>query len=157
MKEKEHLKLRNLVASDKNTLFAWRNHHDIRKNFFNMDLISLDEHEKWFKAKSKDPNTTNYLAHCGENKIGLIRFEVKDDVIIASVMLNPDFLGKGYGAKVIRLGTEKFVTEKKPDKSIIAEIKKDNVASIKAFQKAGFRERSITYMFDLENIYKNAL
>ena len=39
-------------------------------------------------------------------------------------MLNPDFLGKGFGSKIIRLGTEKFIKERQPDKSIHAEIKK---------------------------------
>lgn len=67
-------------------------------------------------------------------------------------MLNPDFLGKGLGSKVIILGTEIFIKEKKPAKPIIAEIKKDNIASVKAFQKAGFKENFTTYVFDMDRI-----
>lgn len=37
---------------------------------------------------------------------------------------------------------------KKPNKPIIAEIKKDNIASIKAFQKAGFKGSHVTYVID---------
>jgi len=33
---------------------------------------------------------------------------------------------------------------------IIAEIKKDNVASIKAFEKTGFKESHVTYFYDFK-------
>jgi RimJ/RimL family protein N-acetyltransferase len=45
--------------------------------------------------------------------------------------------------------------EKKPDMQIIAEIKKDNITSIKAFQKAGYKENHLTYIFDLNQKYQN--
>ena len=75
--------------------------------------MSRHEHEKWFKAKISDPNTTVYMACYKEQKIGSIRFEDRVSAIKVSVMLNPDFLGKGFGAKVIRLGTERFIKGKK--------------------------------------------
>ena len=37
--------------------------------------------------------------------------------------------------------------EKKSGKPIVAQIKKDNIASIKAFEKAGFEEAFRTYVF----------
>jgi RimJ/RimL family protein N-acetyltransferase len=64
-------------------------------------------------------------------------------------MLNPDFLGKGFGSKVIKIGVEEFIKDKNPKESLIAEIKKDNIATIKAFQKAGYKENHLTYIFDL--------
>ena len=143
------LKLRNVEPCDINDLFKWRNHSDIRKYSFNTEPILWDEHEKWFKNKIRDSGTTIYMACHGAEKISTIRFEDKNEVIKVSVMLNPDFIGKGLGAKIIRLGIEKFVKEKRPDKPLIAEIKKDNIHSIKAFQKAGFRESYLTCVFDL--------
>ena len=134
-------------TTDINDIFEWRNHPDIRKNFFNQELLSWDEHEKWFMARLSDPDATVYMAYHKKEKIGSIRFESKDSVIKTSVMLNPDFLGKGLGPKVIKLGVERFIMEKNPDMQIIAEIKKDNVASIKAFEKAGFEEGSFAYIF----------
>ena len=61
---------------------------------------------------------------CRDKKIGAIRFEDKGEAVKVNIMLNPDFLGKGFGSKIIRLGTEKFIKERQPDKSIHAEIKK---------------------------------
>ena len=141
------INLRKVEITDINDMFEWRNHPDIRKNFFNQEMVSRDEHEKWFMAKLNDPDITVYMAYHRKERIGSIRFESRDRVIKTSVMLNPDFLGKGLGPKVIKLGVERFIMEKNPDMQIIAEIKKDNVASIKAFEKAGFEEGSFAYIF----------
>lgn len=140
-------KLRNVETCDINDLFKWRNHPDIRKNFFNENTILWDTHEKWFRKRIEDTNTTIYIACCNEQKIGSMRFEDKGDAIKVSVMPNPGFLGKGVGSKIIKLGTERFVKEKHPDKPICAEIKKDNVVSIKAFQRAGFQESYSVFVY----------
>jgi len=144
------INLTKAEITDINDIFEWRNHPDIRKNFFNQELLSWEEHEKWFMAKLKDPDTTIYMAHYRNEKVGAIRFEANDSVIKTSLMLNPDFLGKGFGSKVIKLGVEKFIMEKKPDMQIIAEIKSGNLSSIKAFQNAGFKESHVTYIFELQ-------
>jgi len=144
------INLTNAGTTDINDIFEWRNHPDIRKNFFNQELLSWEEHEKWFMAKLKDPDTTIYMAHYRNEKVGAIRFEANDSVIKTSLMLNPDFLGKGFGSKVIKIGVEEFIKDKNPKESLIAEIKKDNLASIKAFEKAGFKENHVTYSYDFK-------
>ena len=143
----EAIEIREIQDDDINDLFNWRNHPEVRKNFFNTNPISWDEHEKWFKAKIKDSYTSIYIACSGKDKVGSIRFEDKSDVIKVSIMLNPDFLGKGFGSEVIRLGTERFIKEKNPYKPIHAEIKRDNIASLKAFQKAGFEESYLVFVY----------
>ena len=98
-------------------------------------------------SKLKDPDAAVYMTYYRKEKIGTIRFEANESVIKTSIMLNPLFLGKGLGSHVIKLGVERFIMEKKPDMQIIAEIKKDNIASIKAFQKADFKKSGTTYIY----------
>jgi len=141
------ISLRGVQANDMQDLFNWRNHPDIRKNFFNTKPISWDEHKRWFKEKIGDSKTTIYMAYCQAQKIGTVRFENKENAIKTSVLLSPDYIGKGLGAEIIRIGTDRFIKDKSPTKPIIAEIKKDNIQSIKAFQKAGFKESYVTYIF----------
>lgn len=141
------IKLRTIETHDINKLFEWRNNPDIRSKSFNTAPILWAEHEKWFKAKINDPYTAIYMAYCGQNDIGSIRFENKGDAVKISVMLNPSFIGKGFGAEIIRSAVEKYVSERKVNKAIIAEIKKDNIASVKAFQKAGFKENYLTFEY----------
>ena len=89
------------------------------------------------------------MANYRKEKVGSIRFETDDNVIKTSVMLNPLFLGKGLGSRVIKMGVEKYIKENKPKKSLIVEIKNDNIASIKAFQKVGYKESYVTYVLEL--------
>ena len=84
-------------------------------------------------------------------KTGTIRFGANETVIKTSIMLNPLFLGKGLGSHVIKLGVERFVMEKKPVMQMIVEIKKEDVVSIKAFEKAGLVESCLTYFFKSVN------
>ena len=46
--------------------------------------------------------------------------------------------GKGYGTKLLKQGCNKYLKKELTVKFIRAEIKKDNIASIKAFTKSGF-------------------
>ena len=144
------ISLRGVQANDMQDLFNWRNHPDIRKNFFNTKSISWDDHEKWFKKKIKDKKTKIYMAYYQKQKIGAIRFEDTGDEIKVSVMLNPEYLGKGFGSKIIRMATEIFIKERNPEKTVCAKIKVDNVASIKAFQKAGYKENHMVLMYKNE-------
>ena len=57
------INLRKVEITDINEMFEWRNHPDIRKNFFNQEMISWDEHEKWFMAKLEDPDAAVYMAY----------------------------------------------------------------------------------------------
>lgn len=139
------VKLRAAELHDIDKMFEWRNHPDIRRQSFNTDPISWDEHEKWFKIKINNPDSKIYIAYSGDDEIGSIRFENKGNVIKVSIMLNPSFIGKGFGSEIIRSAVGKYLTEQqKGNNHIVAEIKKENIASIKAFQKAGFKESYLT-------------
>ena len=54
-------------------------------------------------------------------------------------MLDLEELGMG-GRSLLKIKTYK---------SLIAEIKKNNVASIKTFQKAGFKKSGLTFIYDI--------
>jgi UDP-2,4-diacetamido-2,4,6-trideoxy-beta-L-altropyranose hydrolase len=140
---------RDAGVEDCNDLFKWRNHTGIRKYFFNSDPVSWSEHKRWFDVKSKDSNTNIYIACCGEEKVGTVRFDDVDDSVKVSVMLNPDYLNKGLGSEIIGLAVEEYKNKIKMGKTIIAEIRNDNIASIKAFTKAGFGEHHRVLVYNI--------
>lgn len=140
-----------MKAEDIYDLYHWRNHPKISHSSFNTKPIPWKKHEKWFKEKSKDSNVAIYIAYYGTIKIGTIRFEAERDFIRTNVMLSPEWQGKGFGTRVIQLGVKKFIRQKRTTKPLIAQIKIDNLASKKAFQKAGFRESYITYILNKKN------
>lgn len=143
----DELKFRDVEDGDCKDLYDWRNHPIVRKNSFNMSAFSFDEHQNWFKGKRQSAGTTIYIGCCQDHKVGAIRFEDEKDGIKVNVMLNPEYIGKGLGVRLIESGVKKFKEQNKTDKAIIAEIKEDNVASIKAFERAGFKKSHLTYVF----------
>lgn len=145
------LNLREALKEDCRDLWIWRNHPDVRRSSFNERPILWHEHKKWFNAKIQDRDIKIYVATFKKSKVGVIRFGVKKNDVLVSVNLNPEFFGRGLGTKIIKLGTEKFMKETKIHRPIFAEIKKENIASFKAFLKAGYKfDREI----ERENIYK---
>lgn len=133
------LELKNVMSDDKDDLYRWRSHPAVQKNSFRSDPFSEEDHEKWFQMKCGDPRTTIYIAYYDGNKIGVIRFEEMNDNVQVNVMLNPEYIGKGFGARVIESGTKRLKEEKKLTKPVIAEIKRENEASRKAFEQAGYK------------------
>lgn len=142
-----NFKFRKAGSKDSKDLFDWRNNETTRKNSFNMDAILWSDHVNWFSNRIRDPNTTIFMVYVDDIKIGSIRFEENENTYRVSVVLAPEYTGKGVGPEVIRSGTELFLKRKKGRKPVIAEVKENNVASIKAFKRAGFKKRHIVFEF----------
>lgn len=138
-KMSEKTRLKPASSADMKNLFNWRNDFRIRKNFFDQAPVSWDQHQKWFKDKIRESETSIYTAFYGNEKVGSIRFERKEGRLKTSIMLNPAYLGRGLGRLIIKKGVKKFIGNKRLLEPIRAEIKNDNIASIKAFKGAGFR------------------
>ncbi len=146
-KGKENILLRAVEAGDIKKLFTWRNHPEIRKNFFNTAPVVWGEHEKWFREKIGDPDAKIYMAFDKDLCIGMVRFENRGDVVQCSVIVNPNYIGQGFGTKIIAMGTRKYLAETQTSKVIIAEVKVNNINSLEAFQKAGFKAKYVTLAY----------
>jgi len=133
------IRLEEATKENSRILWEWRNHPKIRSRFFNSDPVSWEDHEIWFDKKIKDANTIIYIAVSGQDKVGVIRFESIGKETSVSVNLHPDCFGRGMGSVIIKLGTEKMLKENTFCQSVVARIKTGNVASRKAFMKAGYK------------------
>ena len=134
------ISLRKAENRDCNDLFKWRNDHRIRKWFFNTDKVSLANHRKWFNK-----NKNNVLIAENEHKVMLGQFRWKvESYISVSVNLDPRFLDKGIGREIIKQGTNKL--QRIYSKKIVAEILDKNIASRKAFTKAGYKYSHRVYI-----------
>lgn len=137
--------IRAATKRDCHDLWLWRNHPAIRKWCFDTHRISYGLHRKWFDKQIDDRNVRIYIA-CAKNaeKLGVVRFEIDKGQKRAriNVNLNPYFFGKGLGHRIIKIATKVFLKEKQGIKKIFAEIIRDNIASEKAFKKAGYLLRT---------------
>ena len=95
--------LRSVTEEDCKDMWLWRKHPDSRRYFFDSKPIAWKTHKKWFYSKISDPDTRIHIATLDDNKVGVIRFEIKRKFVSVSVGLNPDFFGRGLGSKTIKI------------------------------------------------------
>lgn len=156
------LVLRKAIKEDCIMVFELSNDSEVRLNSINTDEITLEEHEKWFAKKNEDPNYILLLAFRENQLIGQVKFELAANVAVISISISTEFRGKGLGPKLIREGVEFLQKTDTKIREIIAYIKPENLASIKSFLRAGFKEQGKTIIknnefmqFKLSLIYED--
>ena len=121
---------------------------ELRNNFFDKfhkqnSPIKLKEHEKYMKTQIKNKKFRQWIIIDHESDIGYIRI-LEDDV---SILLKQEFQGRGFGSKALR----KLEKQSNVPKKLIGEIKADNISSIKTFEKAGYKLKTLVFE---KNIHK---
>ena len=137
------LTARRAQPADAQLYFDWANDPDTRRQSFNSAPISLETHTAWFARKLADPNA---LLLVFENEageaVGQVRFErtpIADmpDEIIIGVSVDANQRGKGLASRLIEQACA-VCREQWGAVTIHAYIKRDNQASVRAFERAGF-------------------
>jgi len=129
------MQLRKAIFDDWKILLDWRNDPTTKENSFNQDKISLETHRLWFNDSLLNPQRNIYILEDNLTPVGSIRSDnVSINQYILSWSIAPNHRGKGYGTKILEL----FLKDKTGN--FIAEIKPENIASIKMVQKNGFNQ-----------------
>ena len=132
MAEQYSIRLANI--EDMKNVFDLSNDNIVRQNSIHREKIEWENHVEWFKHKLNDKNCVFYIIEDkNKNFIGQTRIDKKNDENIISISISKDFRGNGLSTKII-----KECSDKTKFNEIVAYIKKDNIASQKAFQKAGY-------------------
>jgi len=133
------IKLRPVSDEDCRIIWQWANDPDVRAASFSADFIRYESHVKWFEAKLNDSNCCFFIAENNNcESIGQVRFDLKGNQATISISLSRKFRGRGYGSNLIQLASQKILEVSNVD-VIHAYVKKENVVSLKAFQKAGYK------------------
>ena len=131
------LRLRPAESTDFMLIFNWANDSLTRKMSFNQEPISLEAHEGWFKqVLSRQILLLVAEAHKSGNWHPIGTFRVGEDGEV-SMSLAAEYRGQHLATPVISIGIKNLGPKFHKDK-LVAHIKKDNIASIKAFERAGF-------------------
>jgi UDP-2,4-diacetamido-2,4,6-trideoxy-beta-L-altropyranose hydrolase len=138
--KKPMLRLRRADAADSERIWQWSNDPAVRAASFRSEPIPWEDHCRWFDARLRDPGTSFYIADL-HGPVGQVRFQAETpEVALISMSLGPAARGRGLGSALILAGCERFFAETTASQ-IRALIKLENVASLRAFSRAGF-ERS---------------
>jgi UDP-2,4-diacetamido-2,4,6-trideoxy-beta-L-altropyranose hydrolase len=134
------VRFRKAAAADLQRTFEWSNDEAVRRASFQSEPIPLWAHEKWFTQILANPNASLWIAEDSEGRaIGQVRFEMKQTETFISISLDKAHRGNSQGTLLIWAACRKYFREGAAGVSrIVAQIKVENGASLKAFQKAGF-------------------
>ena len=122
---------------DLRKLWLWVNDPLSRKMSFSQQEIGWEEHMAWHRQRKAAGRGWLWIAKDGKGRpLGQVRFDEEAGITI-SIGLAPDARGKGLGASIIAAGCLELLHMHGPSK-IMAYIRPENVASIKAFSRAGF-------------------
>lgn len=135
------IELRHASMDDSNQLFVWRNEASIRASSRNTEEVSLENHAAWMKAHVEHgfPWHLVMIAESGMRNIGVVRFHAviakgATKAFDVSIAVSPIYRGYGLGSEMLAkacAGLTPF--------ALLAEIRKDNIASQTIFERCGFK------------------
>lgn len=133
------LKVRPAQLNDAKRIWEIRNEPGSRAVAANQEIIPLSQHITWFKKKYFEQNGNFcFVGEINGKVVGYSRFDLEEDHYINSIAVSSSVHGRGIGT--ILLG--KSIEQLKKDKPIRAEIRRYNLASVKIFERNGFKKIS---------------
>jgi RimJ/RimL family protein N-acetyltransferase len=128
-------KLRKVTKSDWKILLEWRNDKITRQNFFNSELVSINEHKEHISHTITNPNRKLFILEYNEIPVGTIREDKleRGGEFELSYTISPMYRGKKIGQIMISL----YLIERKG--TFLCEVKEENIPSIKMIEKLGFK------------------
>lgn len=139
------ISFRRANENDTVLYFNWANDASVRNNSYQSETISFENHQNWFYKKIKEETCfiVVFENHLGI-PIGQVRIQKHDkNTAIIGISNDENYRGKGYASRMIQLATEEFL-RLNSQIYISAYIKVENLASKKAFEKAGYKLDVVT-------------
>jgi UDP-2,4-diacetamido-2,4,6-trideoxy-beta-L-altropyranose hydrolase len=142
------LRFRLAHIDDCRMVWEWANEPVTRAMSFSSEPIAWETHVQWFEHRLKDVSCWFLIAEDqAGTPIGQVRYErEKPYEVTISVSIAPEFRRRGYGEAMIVLSIDELSL--RLTDVIHAYIKPDNLASIRAFEKAGFVDQGMTTVKD---------
>ena len=126
--------VRRATIEDAETILEWRNDPLAIEMSKTRKAVSLAEHLDWFARAIASPSHHIIIALENERPLGVVRFSRQEAEWLVSINLAPAERGRSLAARILKKSIAAAgVTQ------LAAEIKNTNVASIRLFEKCGFK------------------
>lgn len=134
------INVRQATEEDCKLVFDWVNEPEVRKASFHTEEIEWQEHTNWFLQKIKNPNSLILIFEVDGKPAGQIRFDKNTDkgFFLISFLLDQKFRGRSLGGVLIEKGIDYLITQVKTPILCVGFVKKENIASQRAFLKNEF-------------------
>ena len=132
----ETITFRPLESKDLMLLLEWTNEPETRLNSFNTNQITLKEHTAWFNKTIQNPNAVYFICQVNKIAAGLVRFDINENYTTVGINISSVFRGQGLSSTFLKECSKLYFLDN--NLTINAFIKPVNIASLKAFEKAGY-------------------
>ena len=141
--------LRRATANDECSIFEWRNAAETRRYAFNPDVVAWKDHVRWFRDSLARTDRHLLIGELDNQPIGVLRYDVVNEVAEVSIYLVPGCGGRGLGTALLKEGTAWAARHLPQVTTLSARILPDNIASRKSFAKAGYVESSGVFKYHI--------
>lgn len=139
------LKIRQVLESDCESIFKWRNHSEVIKFSKNQIGIDYESHCNWFNNVIASEKTFLLIGESADESIGVIRFDAEDFKAFISIYTVPGVQYFGAGTELL-VAAEEWLKKYKPEISDLrAEVLGENKRSQHFFSKNGYRTLPIIF------------
>jgi RimJ/RimL family protein N-acetyltransferase len=142
-------RIRKADKQDIKLLFDWANDPEVRKASFSTHEITWEEHSKWYEKVLNSENVVIYVLTEDDVPVGQARFTVEDGIADIGYSIGSEFRSRGLATRLLKMAMWDAVKERKDIIDFQARVKRDNIASLRVFEKLGFRK-------DKDSLYKAA-
>jgi RimJ/RimL family protein N-acetyltransferase len=132
--------VRAATAVDGPVLLTWRNDADTRAASISTDVVSPAAHAAWLDGALGNPRRFVLIAELVDEPVGMVRFDALDEPgnWTVSINLAPRARGRRLAAPILQAAWD-WLEAKLPVVQVEATIRVTNAASIRAFERAGYR------------------
>lgn len=149
--------LKKVNPADMDLMYEWANDSEVRKNAFHTEPIPYENHVKWFTKTLEDASVYQYILYRDELPVGQIRLNVEDGEALIDYSISAKYRGMGYGSKLLELIKKQVFSNKISDViKLTGQVKYENLASARAFEKCGFTKQELTDYIQYEFLLKGA-
>lgn len=139
------IKMRFANQVDSEKLFEWRNHPTVRAVSRNPEVISWEDHQKWFASVMTDPNRLLLIGQREGVPLGVVRFDIQDDEAEVSIYLVPSIKESGLGRDLLESAERWFAADRPVVRKVRAHVLGSNERSQRLFLGSGYRVESTSY------------
>jgi RimJ/RimL family protein N-acetyltransferase len=124
-------------------LWEWANEPGVRRSAFNQGPIDWPTHVAWFDAHVHSARCVMYIVETPDGiPVGQVRFDVDPGVAAdVDVSLATEWRGQALAAEALRLACDAY--HEHASETLVARVRPDNRASLRAFERAGFQVRGV--------------
>jgi UDP-2,4-diacetamido-2,4,6-trideoxy-beta-L-altropyranose hydrolase len=131
--------LRSARDDDAERILEWRNDADAIRFSVSGRRVTGEDHARWFATRRHDPRVHLWIAEVDGTAVAQVRVdEEADGVGVVSIAVAPAHRRRGIGSEMLRAIADTAAAETTV-RVLRALVHPDNVQSVRAFEKAGFR------------------